>query len=309
MAEALEKLHDFDVAGSTVTVWTFKRSVKDKAPVFTGRWVTTDDDLDAALRAAVDEARGAITETLDYALLAQNNESSALTLGTDETYAGHVIVQASDPTPAKKIKRLKELTNTDFYVVKLVTDDGKVLYAARKTDGSWTTKNARGVVTAVFSDEGLSLEHGVRFSLSKYFDFLFDDETIFVTNKGHFESLLSYKAAHVADFTELQGEPDFQAIFSELELLAAYVGTNKIQLRRASAIRQKGHYKNPDFMQRLRNECGALELNISFDQHGRIVPTLDSCRDIFQALLDHRLDSRMSKTIYDVEATAPISNG
>jgi hypothetical protein len=28
-----------------------------------------------------------------------------------------------------------------------------------------------------------------------------------------------------------------------------------------------------------------------------------TCRDIFQALLDHRLDSRLSMRIYDVQST------
>jgi len=42
------------------------------------------------------------------------------------------------------------------------------------------------------------------------------------------------------------------------------------------------------------------------DAQGRIVPTLDTCRDIFQALLDHRLESRLSQRLYDVENTATV---
>ena len=89
--------------------------------------------------------------------------------------------------------------------------------------------------------------------------------------------------------------------------LIGFVGTNKIQLRRTSAIKTKGHYKDPDFMGRLRAEARNLGFKFAFDAAGRIVPTPDDCRDIIQALLDHRLNSRLSKQLYDVEATEVVT--
>ena len=59
-------------------------------------------------------------------------------------------------------------------------------------------------------------------------------------------------------------------------------------------------------MQRLRAEAAALRLNIKFDKTGKISPTTETCRDIFQALLDHRLDSRLSRNIYDVDDAAKV---
>jgi hypothetical protein len=99
----------------------------------------------------------------------------------------------------------------------------------------------------------------------------------------------------------------FSGLFTDLQPLVDYVGSNKIQLRRASAIRQKANYKNAQFMQRLRAECGGLGFKIKFDKDGRIVPTSETCRDIFQALLDHRLESRLSQRLYDVENTSDVS--
>jgi hypothetical protein len=305
----LPTLHAFDVANSEVTVWAFKRSTSqnDKLPIFTGRWIQTSPELGAALRSAVDEARKAITETIEYSLLAQNNEGSALTITTEETYAGLIVEQAADPTPAKKAKKLKEINNSAFYAVKLVVD-GAALYAVRKTDDSWRTTKSKNVLSVVYQDDVLALETGTRFNMSKYFDFLLLQDTIFVSNKGSFESLLSYRQAHLDDFSELQKEPEFLEAFSNLDELIAYVGTNKIQLRRASAIRQKAFYKVGDFMDRLRNQYKALGLNIAFDDEGRIVPSAETCRDIFQALLDHRLDSRLSNNLYDVDNTAVVGH-
>ncbi|MGY2200948.1 hypothetical protein [Pseudomonas gingeri] len=45
-------------------------------------------------------------------------------------------------------------------------------------------------------------------------------------------------------------------------------------------------------------------LNIPFQADGKIVPTPESCPDIFKALLDHRLKSHFSEKIYDVQNTA-----
>jgi hypothetical protein len=308
MSKSLDALKAFDVTSADVVVWTFKKSqnAKTKLPVFNGHWVDTTGVLDEALKVALVEARAAITEIQEYGLLAQNNEGSALSITLEETYAALVLDQTADPTPRRKVKTLKQLINAAFYVVKL-TASGQSIFAVRRTDDSWRTKKAKNALSVVFADDQLTIDKDTRFSLSKYFDFFIVDDTILVLNKGHFESLLSYKEAHIEEFADLQKEPEFLAVFTDLAHLVDYVGVNKIQLRRISAIRQKSHYKNSDFMDRLRAECKALGFNIAFDANGSIIPTPESCRHIFQALLDHRLDSRLSQKIYDVENTADVT--
>lgn len=305
MHPALKKLRDFDVAQSDVSIWTFKKSVQDKKPVFTGRWIDTTDALDQALRAAVSNARGDVTETIEYGLLAQNNEGSALTIGVEETYAPFIIDQATDPTAKRKVKKLKEIANAAFYVVKLAAEDN-VIYGVRKTDDSWRTRTASGAISVVFEDDQLELDERPRFGLSRYFDFFIVDEIILVLQKARFESLLSYKEAHIEEFSTLRAEPEFFTLFTTMQPLLDYVGSNKIQLRRASAIRQKGNYKDAEFMKRLRAECGGLGFKITFNAHGKIVPTPETCRDIFQALLDHRLESRLSQRLFDVDNTVAV---
>lgn len=48
-----------------------------------------------------------------------------------------------------------------------------------------------------------------------------------------------------------------------------------------------------------------MNLGIGFDDEGRIAA--ETCRNIFQALLDHRLDSRLSNLIYDVQNTETVA--
>ena len=117
---------------------------------------------------------------------------------------------------------------------------------------------------------------------------------------------MNYKAAHIQNFNQLREEDKFSAIFTDLAPLVNYVGENKIQLRRISAIQQKGHYKNPKFMDSLRAHCAVFKLNINFDKDGKIIPTEGSCRDIFQALLDHRLSSHFREHLYDVQNTEVV---
>lgn len=302
MAE-LDDLQAFDVAGSTVGVWTFKKSFPTgQPPVFSGRWIDVDNRLSVALRQALSSVRDGITETHPFGLLAQVNESSALILEADETHAPAIVVQTRDPTPNRKVKKLKEINNSIFYVVKFVAD-GQVLHAVRKTDNTWRSQKGLNVL---YTDEGLTLDTTPRFSMSPYFDFLIHNGTVFVLEKGRFESVLSYKEAHATEFADLQAEPEFANVFADVGPLVTFVGSNKIHLRRACAIRERGNFRDADFMARLREEHAELGFVFTFDDEGRFVCTEANCLDIIKALLDHRLDSRLSRRIYDVENTEVV---
>ena len=300
----LVDLKAFDLTEADLTVWVFKKSQRDVQPVFTGRWVEVTADLASALREAVSNAREAITEIIDYSILAQNHETSALTLGSDETHMALVDAASASPTQNRKVTKLKEIANSDFYALRFASDAG-VLTAVRKANSTWRSKGAN--FRAVFSDEQLDIDERPSFSLDPFFDFFAFDGSVFVSNKPRFESVLSYRLAHAEAFDELKVAPDFAGIFSEVGTIEAFVGTNKIQLRRAIAIREKGHYKDEGFMGRLREHNDAMNLGIGFDDEGRIVPTEETCRNIFQALLDHRLDSRLSNLIYDVQNTETVA--
>lgn len=304
---ALDDFKNFDVAGGSLNLWTFRKSQRPgiSAPTYTGRWVGITSALETALKASIEAARNKITETIEYDLLAQNNESSALTLTTIETHAGLIADASLDELAAKKVTKLKDLQNTTFYSVKIVSG-ATTLHAVAKANDSWKTKRATGLLPVVFSDDELELEESPAFSLSKYFDFFIIGNTVLISDKSAFESLLSFKQAHADEFTSLTSEADFLNTFSNIAEIVAYVGSNKIQLRRAFAIRQKGHYKDAGFMSALRSHYSQAGLTINYDAAGRIVPCAATCPDIFQALLDHRLMSRFSNKNYDVPSTSSV---
>lgn len=301
-------LKDFDIPNAALTVWLFKKSAgaAGAAPTYTGRWITTEDDLNVALKASIGEARDRIEEVQEYGLLAQNNEGSALLIDTAETHADLIVAQSANPLPHKKVKNEKEVINTDFFVVRL-NDGDNVLHAVRRTDGSWKTKQRKGLLDIGFRDNALELDKTPSFSLSKNVDFFVAGNRIIIPHKTNFEAVLSYRQAHANEFVELQAENEFTQIFSDVAALTAFVGSNKIHLRRMCSIRQKGHYKDAAFIAKLMLHHAAHGLSLEFDANGLIVCTPANCRDVITALLDHRLASAFSENVYDVPDATKVA--
>jgi hypothetical protein len=301
-------LNNFDIQNAGLTVWLFKKSggTGGAAPVYTGHWITTDDELNTALKASVIEARARIAEVHEYGLLAQNNEASALIIDSVETHAGLIVEKSANALPQKKVTAETQITNTSFFVIRLTSGDD-VLHAVRRTDSSWKTKKRKALIDMIYRENALALDQTPTFSLTKNVDFFIANDKIVIPHKANFESVLSYRQAHADEFLTLQGEADFSQVFSALEPLAEFVGTNKIQLRRMCSIRQKGHYKNPDFISKLRLHHAAHGLVLTFDADGLIAPTPATCGDIITALLDHRLASAFSENVYDVPDTTKVN--
>lgn len=291
---------NFDIEGSAVSLWLFKKTPQTGgAPKYVGRWIDTHDDLDNALKTAMSDERSRITELKEYGLLAQNNEGSALAIDAMETHAGLIVDESAAELPARKVRKMEQIRNTDFYVVKL-TKGSNVIHGIRKTESSWQTKKMKDAIYTFFSNNRLALDDKPSFRISKLIDFFIVGEQVLISHKGHFESILSYKQAHIEDFQKLQKELAFKALFSNLDPLITFIGTNKIHLRRACAVRDKGHYKSSGFMSRLKQEHTKYHLQLEFDEQGRIIPSEETCADIIRALLDHRLVSPFSENLYDV---------
>jgi len=305
---ALDDLQDFNIADASVKLWVFKGPTgpASEDPKYSGRWADTTDGVDDVLKEIFESEVGRIEEIQEYGLLAENNEASALRITTAETHAGHIVDAAAAEIDPKKARELRHLQNTKFYIAKFVHED-QVIHSVKKADSNWRTKKARSMQTLLFSDDQLGVDARPRFDISRTFDFFIVGDEILCLNKRNFESILRYKEAHKGDFAELQAEQEFLDVFVDIAPLVQHVGENKIQLRRASAIREKGHYRDTDFMQRLRDNQADFGLGIQFDGNGKIIATAETCSQIMTALLDHRLASGFSQMVYDVPSSTPVA--
>ena len=213
----LDDLNNFDVANAELTLWVFKKSTPTgQPPRYTGRYLDTTDDLDAALKEAVTVERDRIEEIQDYGLLSQNNEGSALSIGTMETHAGLIVDQSAAEMPQKKADSLSKVQNSTFYVIKLVSGD-TVIHAVRKTDASWRVRRTLNAISVFFSDEQLGIDTTPTLYISRHVDFFIVDDELLISNKASFESILSYKETHKKDFEALQAEPEFIEVFATVD--------------------------------------------------------------------------------------------
>lgn len=303
--QTLDDLQAFDINNASVILWIFKKSYRDGQDHYTGRWISLTAELSSQIKFTATQTIESRTELLSYDLLAQNNEQSFLAIERDETYASEIIEKSAAELPGKRIKKLKELENAAFYVVKFYGGQG-TLYCAKKVDNSWQTRKQNGLMSVIFSEDVLDLNERPSFNISRDFDFLIFRDTLFISHKRNFESVLSHRAEYLESFSTLKADPDFSRLFSNLGHIASYVGTNRMHLRRAYMIWEKGHFRDANFIRNLRTHAPRLNLAIEFDEQSRIVTTAENCRDIFQALLDHRLNSLLSEKVYDVPNATSI---
>lgn len=302
----LQDLKEIDVQNANVTLWVFKKSLnaKTKAPVFTGRWVDTTEQLNARLIQIFEIQRENITETKDYSLVALTNENSALTIAAEETLSNLVVAGCDSETDARKATKVAQLDNAFFYVIKIRVGED-VAYAVRKTENSWKTKNSKSIVTAIWKDDELELVDDNSFRISNIVDFIIFNDLIYIRNKLNFESVLNFKEAHVSQFTNIMAEVDFNKVFTDSAIIASYVGDNKTHLRRAMTIHQLGYYKDADFMKSLYNNMSKLKYNFSMNSSHIIDANLETCPEIFKALLDHRLLSH-TNAVFEVEDASAV---
>src|SRR5215469_18819687 len=108
---ALEDLKSFNLEAATISIWVFKgpKGPSNAPPTYTGYWVETTDGVKGALRDTVDRERTRIEEPIEYGLLTQNNEASALLIARDETNAGLLVDIVAGETERKRAQNAERM--------------------------------------------------------------------------------------------------------------------------------------------------------------------------------------------------------
>jgi len=288
----------FDYENATVQLWVFKKSTTSAK--FRAWHVRTDAQVENLFREAIQSEVSRITERIAYSHLSQNNENSCLEHSLEESEGLIALLQAVDVPEAENTDaQLKQLKGAVGYLVKFQSGD-QTVYAVRKTAPTWKPKVRNRMINAIFVNGELSAVPDESFTFDSYFDFYCLNETIFVASKRAYESTVSDKKAYKRSFDDLTVDSQFVAVFSDLEPLKQHVGQNAIQLRRMTVIQQKALYAIPEFPERVKNVSDARGWGINFDQSGKIVLCENTVRVVMQVLLDHRLLSEVTETIYDV---------
>lgn len=288
----------FDYDNATVQLWVFKKSTTSAK--FRAWHVRTDLQVENLFREAIRSEASRITEKIVYSHLSQNNENSCLEHSLEESEGLIALLQAVDAPEAENTDaQLKQLKGAVGYLVKFQSGD-RTVYAVRKTAPTWKPTVRSKMINAIFVNGELSAVPNESFSFDAYFDFYCLNETIFVASKRAYEGTVSDKKAYKKSFDQLTVDPNFLAVFSDVAPLRQYVGQNAIQLRRMTVIQQKAVYTTPGFPKRVKDVSNARNWGINFDQNEKIVLCENTVRVVMQVLLDHRLLSEITETIYDV---------
>ena len=302
--QALDILHQFDIATASLSVWVFKKS-QGRAGRFRAQSVVATPELIAEVKDIAIARIGRCAEAENYDLITQINEASCLFLESDETLFPQLQDVVDQPPEEHLIDDFSDLQGSLGYVARFTHGDD-VLYCVSRLPGDWQVKKRRHRINLVLHENRLDLANDETFTISKTFDFFVLNENILVVNRANFESLLEYKQTYISSFAELQANASFQDVFSDMALLIEHVGSNTMHLRRMAVVQERAFYCNAPFMEKLREVNQARNWNICFDAAGKIVPSPESVRTIIQVLLNHRLHSEMTGDDFDVPSASPV---
>lgn len=302
----LQALGNFNVAEAVASLWVFKkRPATGQMNPFTAVSVLMSDSLRDQLKALASSYQTSHTIAEEYNLLSQTCEGGFLAVSRAGTLFPSLQGLVDQPLEECLVKNVKQLNNAAGYVLRLRHGES-VIYCVKKANADWATRKKKGMMNIFFTEAGLDVMDSPSFSISRSFDFFVVGESVLMTSKPAFESLLSHKDTYEEAYAALKMEPGFSAAIADFAVFDAFIGKNATHLRRMAVIKARGYYNNPDYMARLREINTLRAWGIQFDNQGRIVATPEKMSDILHVLLDHRLRSELSDNQYDVPSTTPV---
>ena len=112
---------------------------------------------------------------------------------------------------------------------------------------------------------------------------------------------MEHRASYTRAFSVLQLNAGFSGLFTDIQPLVRYVGTNAIQLRRMARIEERALFSRPGFLTAVQAVSQRRGWGLNFDAAtGCLVPCDQTAKTIMQIFLDHRLLSEVTDMIYDV---------
>lgn len=296
---AYEILQALDPRGGDTTLFVVHRRLAGRMAQYRVSKVDVENRLRIQLQTIVRDAVTAISEIEDYTFLTDDQDGRALTLPIQETDFVHIrdFLEATPDIP--RATDTDDLVGAWGYVVR-IDSGGQVLFGFRKLTTFWSTKKVRGVMNLIFRDEVLiDVSDQPVFKIDAKLDFLSVDETVFVLDKTNFESALNYRVAMETHRDAVVDDLAALNLFTDVRPIRNAVGNNIRLLRKIASVHQRGYYRDPAFMNRLRelNDEEKWGLIIVDDQ---IVATSENVALILTLLGNDRLASQINAEVFDV---------
>lgn len=299
----LRNLKNLNLRRAEVSLALVKEYKQNRVSQYTIKFVPIDERLESRLRNIV-TSKIANSNTVDeYSFdCPEPEEDQVRSIDSDQTDFYRIFEQLQELNPEEDIiEDVDELVKAKAYIIILRNRDGIQVVGFKTLPENWKLKRNKGLIPLLYRENRfVDLEEENVFSISSAIDFFYFNETIFILSRKEFEHGLNFREGMIAKADEMYQEVTQMNLFVNMDILTNKVGNNQRYLRKIATIKNLGHYRNPQFLQRMQQISTTKNWNIQFD-NGQIVFTDETIDTILSLLQNKRLHSELTLEDFDVD--------
>jgi hypothetical protein len=304
----LRNLKALNLRRAEVTLALVKEYKQDRVSHYTVKYVPIDQQLESRLRSIITNKIENSNNVEEYSFDCPEPEADEVrAINYEETDFFKIFEQLETLNPEEDvIADVDELVRAKAYMIVLRNRNGIQVVGFKTIPENWKMKKDRGLISLLYRENRFEdLEEENVFSIASTVDLIFFDETLFILSKKEFERGLNFREGMIEGANEMYAEVVQLNLFVNMDLLTNKVGNNQRYLRKIAMIKNLGHYRNPQFLQRMHQLSQIKGWNIEF-QNGQIVFTDETLDDILTLLQNKRLHSELTDEDFDVESVKPL---
>lgn len=304
----LRNLKGLNLSRAEVTLALVKEYKQDRVSHYIVKYVPIDPKLEKRLRNIVSLKIDNSNNVEEYTYDCPEPEADQVrAINYEETDFFKIFVQLSELNPEEDIiEDIEELVRAKAYLIIVRNKDGIQVVAFKTIPENWKMKKNKGLIPLLYRENRFEdLDEENVFSIANTVDLLYYKETLFILSKKEFEHGLNFREGMIAGANEMYKEVEQLKLFVNMDLLTAKVGNNQRYLRKIATIKNLGHYRNPQFLQRMHQLSQDKGWKIQFE-NGQVVFTEETIDDILTLLQNKRLHSELTNEDFDVESVKPL---
>lgn len=300
----LRNLKNLNLRRAEVSLAVVKEYKVNRVSQYSIKYVPIDERLESRLRNIVTSKIQNSNTVDEYSFDCPEPEADQVrSIDSDQTDFYRIFEKLGELNPEEDvIDNVEELVNgTKAYLIILRNREGIQVVGFKTIPENWKMKKNKGLIPLLYRENRFEdLEDENVFSIANSVDLFYYDETLFILSKKEFEHGLNFRDGMIAKADEMFQEVTQLNLFVNMEILTTRVGNNQRYLRKIATIRNLGHYRNPQFLQRLQQVSAAKNWSIQFD-NGQIVFTDETLDTILSLLQNKRLHSELTLEDFDVD--------
>lgn len=303
--KALKKMRLDDF---TVSICVVKEYKRERISHYDAKYVPIDEKLERRLKNIIAKQIDRSNNVEEYSYdCPEPEEDLVRTINYEETDFYRIFEHLSELNPEEDIiAGIDELIKAKAYMIILRDRSGIQVVGFKTLPENWKMKRNRGLISLLYKGKRFEdLEEENVFSISNTIDLFYFKEILFILSKKDFERGLNFREGMIDNANEMYQEVEKLKLFVNMDILTARVGNNQRYLRKIATIRNLGHYRNPNFLQKMQQLNLQKGWNIIFE-NGQIVFTDDTLDDILTILQNKRLHSELTDEDFDVGSAKPL---